>query len=129
MLFVLLRNVKVALRLSILHTFRCTKMLHIFHLKFPESALFHECDRNILQVNQTLIHQSRSSWLKMAAQVQSDQLRPSLITQLDVSMSDIYASFSVSYRKEKENFVIACLEVFHLSFFGGNRSRQKEADY
>lgn len=50
--------------------------------------------------------------LKMAAQVQSDQLRPSLITQLDVSMSDIYASFSVLYGKEKENFVTARLQVF-----------------
>lgn len=68
----------------------------------------------------------------MAAQVQSDQLRQSLITQLDVSMSDIYASFSVSYGKEKENFVIAChtcMKCFHLSFFGGNGSRQKEADF
>lgn len=72
--------------------------------------------------------------LKMAAQVQSDQLRASLITQLDVSMSDIYASFSVLYGKEKENFVTARLKafpsVFHcLSRVRGNRSQDKEADF
>lgn len=72
--------------------------------------------------------------LKMVAQVQSDQLRPSLITQLDVSISGICASFSVLYGKEKENFVNACLKVFPsvflcFSMVWGNRSQQKEADF
>lgn len=72
--------------------------------------------------------------LKMVAQVQSDQLRPSLITQLDVSISGICASFSVLYGKEKEKFVTACLKAFPsvclcLSRVWGNRSQDKEADF
>lgn len=68
--------------------------------------------------------------LKMASQVQSDQLRLSLITQLSVSMSDIYASFSVLYGMEKT----LCdrqhvWKYFHLTFFGGKQITAKGADF
>lgn len=50
--------------------------------------------------------------------MQSDQLRPSFITQLDVSMSDI-SFYGIIYGKEKEKkFMTTRLEVFPAVFAG-----------